>query len=129
MRAARVLREAGLWLVAVFLAYVFIKQGFAKFSDTSGWARAFRIWQYPGWFRVLVGAAEVAAAILVLLPRTALAGGAIIIVIMLGGMGTHIWWGHPGQVTSEILPLVLAGAVALGRRRDFLWSASRGAAE
>jgi len=34
-------------------------------------------------------------------------------------MGTHIWWGHPGQITSEILPMTLATIVALGRRRHF----------
>jgi hypothetical protein len=38
---------------------------------------------------------------------------------MLGAMGTHIWWGRPGQVTSEILPLVLATIVAVGRRKSF----------
>ena len=40
--------------------------------------------------------------------------------VMLGAMGTHVWWGHPGQVTSEVLPLTLATIVALGRRRLFL---------
>jgi hypothetical protein len=43
----------------------------------------------------------------------------MIIVVMLGAMGTHVYWGRPGQVTSEVLPLVLATAVALGRRRSF----------
>jgi hypothetical protein len=47
-------------------------------------------------------------------------GGAIIIIaVMLGAMGTHIWWGRPGQVTSEILPLLLATIVAIGRRKSF----------
>jgi uncharacterized membrane protein YphA (DoxX/SURF4 family) len=108
-----------LWVFALFLAWVFIRQGIAKFSDTSGWARAFRVWHFPVWFRVLIGIAETAAALLLLSRRTALAGAIIIIVVMIGAMGTHVYWGRPGQVTSEVLPLILATIVAVGRRKSF----------
>ena len=108
-----------LWVFSLFLAWVFIRQGYAKFSDTSGWAQAFRVWHFPVWFRVLIGVAETAAAVLLLTRRTALAGAVIIIVVMLGAMATHIYWGRPGQVTSEILPLLLASMVATGRRKAF----------
>jgi uncharacterized membrane protein YphA (DoxX/SURF4 family) len=109
-----------LWVFALFLASVFARQGIAKFSDDSGWARAFRVWHYPVWFRLLVGAAETSAALLLLTRRTAFAGAVIIVIVMLGAMGTHIRWGQPGQVTSEILPLFLATVVAIGRRDPFL---------
>jgi putative oxidoreductase len=108
-----------LWVFALFLAWVFIRQGYAKFSDTSGWARAFRVWHFPVWFRVLIGLFETVAAVLLLTRRTAFAGALIIIVVMIGAMGTHVYWGRAGQVTSEILPLLLASAVAIGRRRAF----------
>jgi hypothetical protein len=68
---------------------------------------------------MLIGGAEIAAAVLLLTRRTAFAGAIIIIVIMIGAMGTHVYWGRPGQVTSEILPLFLASMVALGRRKWF----------
>jgi putative oxidoreductase len=109
-----------LWVFALFLAWVFVRQGMAKFSDTSGWARAFRVWHFPVWFRVLIGVAEVAAAALLLTRRTAFAGATVIIVVMIGAMGTHVYWGRPGQITSEILPLFLAIMVAIGRRKSFL---------
>jgi uncharacterized membrane protein YphA (DoxX/SURF4 family) len=109
-----------LWVIALFLAYVFGKQGLAKFSDTSGWAQAFRLWHFPVWFRICVGVAEIAAALLLLTRQTASGGAVAIIVIMIGAMGTHIWWQHPGQVTSEIFPLLLATIVAIGRRKSFL---------
>ncbi len=112
--------EVILWIFTLFLVWVFVRQGIAKFSDTSGWARAFRVWHFPVWFRVAVGVAETGAAILLLTRRTAFAGAVIIIAVMLGAMATHIYWGHPGQVTSEVLPLVLATIVALARRRSFL---------
>ena len=108
-----------LWIFALFLAWVFIRQGTAKFSDTSGWARAFRVWHFPVWFRVLIGVLETTAALLLLTRRTAFAGAIIIIVVMLGAMATHVYWGHPEQVTSEILPLLLATVIAIARRRDF----------
>lgn len=108
-----------LWVFALFLAWVFIRQGVSKFDDTSGWARAFRVWHFPVWFRVLIGVAETAAAVLLLTRRTAFAGAVIIIVVMIGAMGTHVCWGRPQQVTSEILPLFLATMVAIGRRKSF----------
>ena len=119
MRALVITRQVVLWSIAAFLVYVFLRQGIAKFSDDSGWARAFRVWHYPDWFRVLVGVTEVVAAMLLLVPRTALAGGLLIILVMLGAMGTHIFSGHPAQVTSEVVPLILATIVVLGRRRSF----------
>ena len=115
----RVVLEIVLWVFALFLAWVFSRQGFAKFSDASGWARAFRDWHFPAWFRMSIGGAEIAAAVLLLTRRTAFAGAVIIIVIMIGAMGTHVYWGSPGQVTSEIFPLFLASMVALGRRKSF----------
>ncbi len=126
MRAATAVREVVLWLIAIFLAWVFSQQGLAKFSPTSGWATAFRVWHYPDWFRITIGVVEVAAAAFVLIPRTALAGGVLIVGVMLGGMGTHIYWGRPGQVTSEALPLVLAALLAVGRRNQFFVKRIRG---
>ena len=111
--------DVALWVFALFLAWVFIRQGIAKFSDSSGWARAFRVWHFPVWFRVLIGVLETSASLLLLTRRTAFAGAVIIIVVMIGAMGTHVYWGRPGQVTSEILPLFLATMVAIGRRKSF----------
>ena len=116
----RLVLDVILWVFALFLAWVFMRQGIAKFSDTSGWARAFRGWHFPDWFRILIGGIETIAAILLLTRRTAFAGAVMIIVVMIGAMGTHVYWGRPAQVTSEVLPLFLATVVALGRRRSFV---------
>ena len=107
--------DIALWVPTLFLVYVFARQGPAKFSDESGWARAFVVWHYPVWFRILIGVLETAAAILLLTRRTAPIGAALIALVMLGGMGTHIVWRHPEQVTSEVLPLTLSLIVLRGR--------------
>jgi uncharacterized membrane protein YphA (DoxX/SURF4 family) len=104
---------------ALFLAWVFARQGIAKFSDSSGWARAFRLWHFPVWFRICVGVAETAAAVLLLSRRTASGGAMVIVAVMIGAMGTHVWWGHPGQVMNEVFSLVPATIVAVGRRKSF----------
>ena len=111
--------DVALWVPTLFLVYVFARQGAAKFDDASGWARAFHLWHFPVWFRVCVGVAETAGALLLLTRRTASAGAMIIVAVMIGAMATHVWWGHPEQVTSEVLPLVLATIVAVGRRESF----------
>ena len=120
--------DIALWVFALFLAFIFIRQGWSKFDDASGWARAFRAWHFPTWFRIMIGVLETGAALLLLTKRTAFAGAVIIIVVMLGAMGTHIYWGRPQQVTSEILPLFLATIVATGRRKSFVLQRRRAAA-
>ena len=116
----RIAREIALWMICLFLAYVFVKAGGQKFSDSSGWARAFHLWGYPVWFRILVGFAEVLAALLLLYKRTASFGAMMIVSVMLGAMATHVATNHPNHVTNEIFPLVLATTVFIGRRRQML---------
>ena len=53
--------DLALWLPTLFLVYVFATQGSSKFSDSSGWAKAFRTWHYPVWFRILIGVLEISA--------------------------------------------------------------------
>ena len=109
--------DLALWVPALFLAWIFARQGWSKFSDTSGWARAFAFWHFPVWFRILIGVMEVAAAAFLLARRTAPLGAGLIAVVMLGGMGTHLYWGKPSQMTSEMFPLILALVVLAGRWR------------
>lgn len=71
----RIVLEVVLWVFALFLAWVFARQGVAKFSDDSGWARAFRLWHFPVWFRVGIGVAETAAALLLFVLATVVAIG------------------------------------------------------
>ena len=118
-RRARII-DVVLWIFALFLAWIFIRQGSSKFSDTSGWARAFRAWHFPVWFRVMIGVIETSAALLLLTRRTAFAGAIMIVVVMIGAMATHVYWGRPAQITSEALPLTLAVIVALGRYKSFV---------
>ena len=112
----KVARFIGAWLPAILLILLFARQGWAKFSDTSGWAVAFRHWGYPAWFRVTIGILELGAALLLALGRTAAFGALIIIVVMLGAWVTHLVFDGGRHMTSEVVPLVLATIVLFVRR-------------
>jgi uncharacterized membrane protein YphA (DoxX/SURF4 family) len=117
-RAARIAAELLLWALSLLLIWVFTRAGLAKFDDGSGWARTFTMWGYPVWFRMVIGGLELSAAALLLWPRTAAYGAMFIIVIMLGGMGTHVFIEHrPARVTSELGQLVFSSIVLAGRWR------------
>ena len=99
------------WIATVLLTLIFVPAGWAKFSDHSGWAIAFRHWGYPTWFRILIGVLELGGVGLLLTGRWAVAGAAAIIAVMLGGMGTHVAFDGGRHMTSEVVPLVLASVV------------------
>jgi uncharacterized membrane protein YphA (DoxX/SURF4 family) len=112
-------RVIGMWLPALFLAFVFGTQGWSKFDDTSGWSRAFRHWNYPDWFRITIGVVEVVAAACMLWGRTAIVGAVLIIAVMIGGMATHVIQDGGRNMTSEVMPIVLS-LIILGLRREQL---------
>ena len=99
------------WIATVLLTLIFVPAGWQKFSDHSGWAVAFRHWGYPTWFRVLIGVMELGGVALLLTGRWAVAGATLIVVVMLGGMGTHVAFDGGRHITSEVVPLVLASLV------------------
>ena len=115
-RIGRIAGEVVVWLMTAMLVLVFMRAGLAKFDDTSGWARAFETWGFPVWFRILIGVVEVAAAALLILPRTAPYGALLIVATMLGGMGTHLAVGQARHMRSEVVPMTFATIIFFARR-------------
>ena len=113
-----VAKVVGTWLPAVLLVLVFVPQGLAKFNDASGWAKAFRLWGYPDWFRITIGALELLAGLLLIAGRTAAFGAILIIVVMLGAWATHLIFEGGRHMTSEVVPLTLATIVLVIRRKQ-----------
>jgi putative oxidoreductase len=116
--AVRFAKIIGPWIPALLLVLIFVPQGWSKFSDSSGWAKAFRFWGYPDWFRMLIGVMELSAAALLLLGRTAPFGALLVVIVMLGGMGTHLVFDNGRHMQSEVVPLVLASIVLIARRKQ-----------
>lgn len=99
------------WILALMLFVMFARAGWMKFDPNGGWSPAFRNWGYPNWFRVAVGVAEVVAALLVLVPRTAKYAAALIIVLMIGGVGTNLMHGGMRRTVGSFVPLILASVL------------------
>jgi putative oxidoreductase len=122
--AKKLSKTIGIWIPSLLLVMIFAPQGWSKFFDDSGWARAFRHWGYPDWFRTTIGVVELAAVTLLLLGRTAAFGALLVIVVMLGAMATHLVFDGGRHLTSEIVPLAL-GTIVLVLRRSQLLDAVR----
>jgi len=120
MSKARVAKLIGLWGVTLFLALVCLRSGLTKLPAGSFWERDFRRWHYPGWFRLTVGVAELAAFALLLVPRLASYGAALFALIMLGAIYTHAAHGETVRLPFNFLLLGLSLVVLYARRPHFL---------
>lgn len=78
----------GKWIIRSGIAAVFVIFGSEKFSEdpTSHWVRLFHEIGWGDWFRYCAGVMEVVGGLLVLIPRAALVGLAMLIATMLGAV-------------------------------------------
>lgn len=108
------------WIISILAALVFAMQGWAKFFSNAHWAAVFAHWGYPVWFRILIGMAECVAAILILIPRVAAYGAALVIAIMIGAIVTQLCIGDPHQIVAPAAWIVIAAIILFVRRRAAL---------
>ena len=78
----------GDWVLRIGIAVTFLLFGWEKFSTDPGspWVRLFAKMGTGQWLRYLTGIVEVAGAILLLIPRTVLAGLALLGSTMAGAV-------------------------------------------
>ncbi|MGB2715413.1 MAG: DoxX family protein [Vicinamibacterales bacterium] len=80
----------------------------------SNWNELFAAIGLGQWFRYFTGAVQLAGALLLLVPRTARIGGALIASTMLGAMVMHVAVLETGVggaiIPAALLPLVVAAA-------------------
>jgi len=100
------------WLPRVAVAMVFVSVGSSKFRDPM-WIRLFGQIGLGQWFRYLTGIMQIAGAVLVLVPRTALAGIALAACTMLGASIAWLTVLH-APVNAPIPAALLAILVAIG---------------
>ena len=74
-----------LWLVTIVEALGMGVAGFPKFQNPDFWRASFSGWGYPEGFSAVVGAVEMAGALLLLLPASARYGASVLIVADVGG--------------------------------------------
>ena len=94
----RIAKEIVLWILTLMLVLVCFRSGLLKLTGNGFWIRDFHRWNYPDWFRIVVGAAELASAALLLIPRMASYGAGIFAIVMLGAIYTHATHNELGRV-------------------------------
>ena len=98
-------KKTYVWTVSVVVAFIILGAGLPKIWGGQDWSRNFELWGYPGWFRVMVGWAEVLGAVLLVVPRTSLFAAGVLAVTMAGA--TYTQFIH-GTTAATILPMILA---------------------
>jgi len=106
------------WLPRIAIALVFVSVGSSKFSDPM-WVRLFGQLGLGQWFRYLTGVMQIAGGLLVLIPRTALAGIVLAACTMLGASVAwltvlHAPWNAP--IPGAIFAILVAIGVAEFKR-------------
>jgi uncharacterized membrane protein YphA (DoxX/SURF4 family) len=98
------------WILQVLLALLFAVQGLVKLMGSPSWIARFNRWGYPQYFYLVVGAAELAGAVLLLIPKLAKFGVLLLAVVMIGAAGTHVLHHEPQVITTLVL-LALLGTL------------------
>ena len=99
------------WVPRIAMSLFFLSFGSRKFTDRY-WVEVFATIGVGDWLRYLTGSLQLGGGLLLLIPRTALLGAAMLAVTMVGAMLAWMFFlGSPG---SAIIPaIILAMLVAL----------------
>lgn len=112
-----------LWILQTILAVMFLWHGWLFLSPPAELAETLNA-EFPVWFRLFVGAAEVLAAIgLVLpgvtriLPKLTPLAAAGLMIVTISATAFHLSRGEAGVAATAFVLFVLAACVAYGRWR------------
>ena len=106
-----------LWVVQALLALAFLGAASGKLLGKPEMVGLFETIGIGQWFRYVTGLLEVTGAVLIVVPRTRFFGAALLSMVMVGAVMTHLFILHNAPTPAAVL-LVLAAVVAWGRRGD-----------
>ncbi|MDH3402679.1 MAG: DoxX family protein [Acidobacteriota bacterium] len=106
-------RTTASWILVVLLAALYLMAAVGKLSGAA--TAMFEGWGYPAWFAILIGVAELAGAIGLLVPRTTRYAVIGLALIMLGAAYTHLSHGEGLQVLRPVIFLAGLGGIWLLR--------------
>lgn len=115
MSKTRIAKEVLLWIITALVVLVCIRSGWQKISGNVFWVRDFHRWNYPDWFRIVVGVAELVSAALLVIPRLAGFGASLFAIVMLGAIYTHATHNEFGRLPFNALLLVFCIIIFFGR--------------
>jgi hypothetical protein len=106
-----------LWVLQAFLALAFAGAASGKLLGKPEMVALFEAVGVGQWFRYVTGLMELTGGLLIVVPRTKFFGAALLSMVMVGAVLTHLLILHNAPTVPAVL-LVLAGVVAWARRGD-----------
>ena len=116
MRALTIVGTVVLWTVNILAAAAFVAIGLAKFGSPE-WAIKFERWGYPDGFYMVIGALEIAAGVLLLVPRLSSYAAVVLGAIMIGAAATHALHNEAARVAPPLMWLAVMTLIGAARRR------------
>jgi uncharacterized membrane protein YphA (DoxX/SURF4 family) len=108
-----------LWILQALAAAAFLMAGGTKLAGAEIHVAMFEKIGFGQWFRYFTGSLEVISAVLLLLPKTAGIGAALLAATMVGAVATHLFI-IGGSAAPALVLLLITAAVAWYRRPDSL---------
>jgi putative oxidoreductase len=103
------------WTVQVLLAVVMISVGLAKLTSVDSMVRMFQEIGIGQWLRVVVGAIEVLAGVLMFSNVYSAMGATLILITMAGAILTHLFIIGGNGIPALVIGLLAALLLALKR--------------
>jgi putative oxidoreductase len=107
--------NVALWVLQALLALAFVGAASGKLLGKPDMVALFEAIGIGQWFRYLTGLMELTGALLIVVPRTKFFGAALLSLVMIGAVLTHLFILHNAPTAAAVL-LVFAGVVAWARR-------------
>jgi uncharacterized membrane protein YphA (DoxX/SURF4 family) len=92
-------------ILAAIVSLAFLFAGATKLAAWHPNPDNFFRWGLPEWVMYVTGGLECLGAVLLLIPLTRVAGAGVLIVVMIGAVGVHLF---NGEFTNIYAPVVLA---------------------
>src|SRR5436309_15740153 len=99
-----------LWILQILAAATFFLAGGSKLAGVAPTVEMFDKIGLGQWFRYLTGGLEVTGAILLLIPKTLVLGGVLLVMTTVGAIATHLFV-LGGSPVPAIVRLVMVGTV------------------
>ena len=103
-----------LWILQILAAGMFLLAGGSKLAGAAPMIAMFEKIGIGQWFRYFTGGLEVISAVLLLIPRTAAIGAALLAATMVCAILTHLFI-IGGSPAMAVILLVITSTVALTR--------------
>jgi putative oxidoreductase len=107
-----------LWIAQIAVASLVLLTGASKLASAPAMVVEFDAIGVGQWFRYVVGSIEAASAVLLAIPSLAAFGALLLIPIMIGAVGAHLFT-LGGSPAPAMVVLVVSLGIAWARREQF----------